>query len=365
MPPSEQKLIGVFSRRRTAFFLAVPTSRPEAPITRKTLQTVSIGLGLAGLLLATLLVGWFGFGHILRAVLSVGPLGFAAVCAWQVSLFATLGLAWFVLLPASRAWLPWVAIWGRMVRDAAGGLLPFSLVGGFVLGARAVTLHGVTWPDATASTVVDLTAEFLAQIALVLLGVLLLASRQPHASLVWPVAAGLAGAALGGAGFVWLQGKGAAPLLLLSRRMLGSTFPSLDGQLVAVQQSLTAIYTRPWRVALALALHLTAWLGTGGASWIAFRLLGADLGFADALGIEALLHAVLAVAILVPGYAGVQEAAYAGVAPLFGQPAELGLAVSVLRRARDVALGVPILLVWQVVEARRARRDGVFSGGVG
>ena len=241
----------------------------------------------------------------------------------------------------------------RMVRDAAGGLLPFSLVGGFVLGARAVTLHGVTWRQATASTVVDLTAEFLAQIALVLAGLVLLAARQPHAALLWPVGAGVAAASVGGLGFVWLQRSGARPLLRLSRRLLGNAFPALDGQVHAVQEGLADIYAQPWRVALALALHLTAWLGTGFASLIAFRLLGARIGFADALGIEALLHGVLAVAVLVPGYAGVQEAAYAGVAPLFGQPAELALAVSLLRRARDVALGVPILLIWQLVEARR------------
>ncbi len=315
---------------------------------------------MAGLLLATLLIGWFGFGRVLGAVLSVGVPGFALVCAWQIVLFAGLGLGWFVLLPASRAWRPWVAIWGRMVRDAAGELLPFSLVGGFVLGARAVTLHGISWPQATASTVVDLTAEFIAQIGLVLVGVVLLAARQPQAALLWPVATGVAVAALSGFGFVWLQRRGARPLLRLSRRVLGNAFPGLDGQLSAVQLGVADIYAQPWRVALALALHLAAWLGTGVASFVAFRLLGADISFAEALGIEALLHAVLAAAILVPGYVGVQEAAYAGVAPLFGQPAELAIAVSLLRRARDVALGVPILLAWQLVEARHARREGLL-----
>jgi len=35
---------------------------------------------------------------------------------------------------------------------------------------------------------------------------------------------------------------------------------------------------------------------------------------------------------------------------------ETGLAISILRRARDIAIGVPVLLIWQMVEARRARR---------
>jgi hypothetical protein len=58
----------------------------------------------------------------------------------------------------------------------------------------------------------------------------------------------------------------------------------------------------------------------------------------------------------------VQEAGYAGLVPIFGLPPEIGVAVSVLRRARDIAVGIPALLAWQWIEARRVRqrmaRDG-------
>jgi putative membrane protein len=322
---------------------------------------LSVLLGLAGILLATLLIGWFGFARIAHAMLSVGAAGFAAVCAWQLVLFALLGLCWYVLLPPAPNWRLWVAIWGRMVRDAAGGLLPFSLVAGFALGARAMTLHRVAWPVAAASTVVDLTAEFIAQIGLVLIGVLILATHAPGALLILPVSLGLVAALAAGAAFVWLQRGAASPLTVISQRILRGWGRDADADAVgrqglALQNALSAIYARPSRVALGTALHLAAWFGTGVASWIAFRVLGAqNIDFMTALGIEALLHAVLATAVLVPGYAGVQEAAYAAVGALFGQPATISLGVSLLRRARDVALGVPILLIWQVVELRRQR----------
>ena len=35
-------------------------------------------------------------------------------------------------------------------------------------------------------------------------------------------------------------------------------------------------------------------------------------------------------------------------------PTEIGLAVSLLKRARDVVVGVPVLLIWQAVEGKRA-----------
>jgi len=330
------------------------SNRRPAIITKR-FTRLSLSLGLAGLALGTVLIGWYGFGHIAHATLAVGPAGFAAVCAWQIVLFSLLGSCWYVLQPPDQAWRLWLLIWGRMVRDSAGGLLPFSLVGGFVLGSRVLTLHAVTWPAAAATTVVDLTAEFLAQIGLVVIGVIILSAHAPGASLTWPLGLGVAVSTMAGAAFLWLQRGAAAPLVRLSRRILGERMRGAAASVAATHAAIAAIYAVPWRVLLCISLHLVAWFGTGVASWIAFRLLGADIGFTTALGIEALLHAILATAILIPGYAGVQEAAYVAVGALFGQPAELALSVSLLRRGRDVALGVPILLVWQMIELRRAR----------
>jgi hypothetical protein len=53
----------------------------------------------------------------------------------------------------------------------------------------------------------------------------------------------------------------------------------------------------------------------------------------------------------------VQEWGYAMLAPLFGLPQEMGVAVSLLKRAREIVLGVPALLYWQAVEGRAAFRD--------
>ena len=64
-------------------------------------------------------------------------------------------------------------------------------------------------------------------------------------------------------------------------------------------------------------------------------------------------------AFLVPVNAGVQEAGYVALGALFGVPPDIAIAVSLIRRARDVTLGVPILLVWQLVEVRRLRGRAV------
>ena len=58
-----------------------------------------------------------------------------------------------------------------------------------------------------------------------------------------------------------------------------------------------------------------------------------------------------------------QEGAYAVLAPLFGVGAEFGLAVSLLKRARDIAIGVPVLLLWQAVEGQRALAERPGTNG--
>ena len=74
----------------------------------------------------------------------------------------------------------------------------------------------------------------------------------------------------------------------------------------------------------------------------------------NAIALEALLCTLRSIAAPVPAAIGVQEWGYAMLAPLFGLPAEMGVAVSLLKRAREIVLGVPALLYWQGVEGRKA-----------
>jgi putative membrane protein len=326
------------------------------------LKKLSIMLALAGLLLGTALIGWFGFGRVIAGVQRVGWQDFALIVGWQLVLFVVLGLAWDAIVPARESRRPWVFVWGRMVRDASANCLPFSQVGGFVFGARAATLHGVSWSLATASTVVDVTAEFLAQLAFTAIGLGILLARAPGSSLAVPLEVGLGLAVAAGVVLIWLQ-QAAAPLFAsLGRRIAGRWFEDAQDRVQVLQAELSLIYGHTARLAVGFTGHLIGWIGTGVAGWIAYRALGVPIHFDDALAIEALLAAAAAVAFLVPVNAGVQEAGYAGLGAIFGVPPELSLGVSLIRRARDVAVGVPILLIWQFFEVRRLRATAGRAG---
>jgi len=333
---------------------------PAPPERRGTLRSATILLGLAGLALGTALVAWFGFDHVLASLQRVGWSGFAAYTAAQVLLFVTLALAWHTLTPnPGRQAMP-IFVWARMVRDSVSQLLPFSPIAGFVVGARVVALHGIAWPAAAAGTIVDMTAEFLAELAFVVLGLLILLAHAPNSDLVLPIGIGLALAGIAAACLIWLQ-RGAAGLISplirrLSRRWARQAASRLD----QVQSLVSRVYDHKLQLALGCTLHLLCWIGTGFASWIAYRALGAPIPLPVAVAIEALLHASMTATFFVPGHVGVQEAAYAGIGAIFGLPPEVSLSVSLLRRARDIVLGVPILLAWQALEVRRLRlvREG-------
>jgi putative membrane protein len=321
----------------------------------KALKKLSIALAVIGFMLGTLLVGWYGFGAIATVMLSVGEDGFALFCVWQLLTMVVLGIGWRVVAPLNDARYLTPFVWGRLVRDSAGSCLPFSVVGGFVLGVRAATLHGISWSVATLSMVVDLTAEFLAEIAFAIAGLLVLLARSADPSLTKPIVIGLA-LALVASGLVIRLQKGVVPLLVrFGRKILGDWFAHRGGDGATTEHELVAMYGHTGRIALGTAIHLVGWLCKGIGNWIAFRLLGSDIDLLGALAIEALLHALLIPAFVIPGYAGVQEAGYAGIGTLFGIPPEISLGVSLLRRARDIAIGIPVLLIWQWIEVRRLR----------
>jgi glycosyltransferase 2 family protein len=319
------------------------------------MKRLSLVLALVGVLISIALVAWFGLGEVATAIGRVGWAEFGLIVGWQLLLFAILGFAWHAIMPDHSGQALWVAIWGRMVRDASANCLPFSQVGAFVFGARTMTLHGVEWHTATASTVVDVTAEFLAQIAFAGIGLAILLARAPKSGLAVPLEIGLGCAVIACFAFAWLQQGAATVFTRLGRRIAGRWFADAQERVEVLQAELSMIYGHTGRLFVGFLVHLAGWIGTGAAGYIGYRVLGVPIDFDDALAIEALLSVATALAFLVPVNAGVQEAGYAGLGAIFGVPPQLSLGVSLIRRARDVAVGVPILVLWQVLEMRRLR----------
>jgi putative membrane protein len=306
---------------------------------------VAVSVGLI-----TLQVGLVGLGSVTRAAAAVGAFGFAIFVVYWLGVLAVAGLAWAVAAHRLRR-RAGLFVWARMLREAAADVLPFSQVGGLVVGTRAVIAAGVSEHAALASTIVDLSTEIAAQIFYTLLGLGLIAVRLNAGEagpLLWPALGGLALLFAGGASCVLGQRRVVSAIGRLARRWLPNSVARADAVSAAVEE----IYRRPGRIAVAIALHVAGWVGGAGASWIALRFMGAEVPIWVVLALESLMYALRNLGFALPGGLGVQEASYVLLGPLFGIHASEALALSLLRRARDLVIGVPVLLIWQAREGR-------------
>jgi len=314
----------------------------------------SVLAGIVGLTVIGALVAHFGVSAVTRSLVAFGWTGFMTVCVIHLALIGVMGIAWGVLLPpGTRAWIP---IWGRLVRDSGSEVLPLSQVGGFVMGARAVALAGVSGSAATASTIVDVTLELFAQLAYTALSLFWLFYLRPDAALVTPVAIGLTVAGALAAAFLGVQRRG-FDLFDRFARMLGRgwAYKTAVGA-AALHVALSEIYRGPARVWASFILHLASWIASTVEAWIALRLAASPLSFSTVLVIESLLYAARSVAFAVPNAVGVQEGAYILLGAGFGLTPEMALALSLLKRARDLTIGLPTLTAWQLLESGRLWR---------
>ena len=304
-------------------------------MTARAVLAAAVGLALVAWLL------WrTGLGAVLAAVHALGLAGFAVVLAFQLGLAALAGCAWALLGRGRPDSAPRRYLWARLVRDAAGQALPFTQVGGVALGGRALALEGVAGEFAAASTLTDMAVEFATQVAYAALGAALLQALRPANPLGRPVLGVIAGLAVMAAGLVWAQAQGAPWVERLVRR-----FAQREGG--GVSEGFAAMRRRPGALALAGAAHLCAWMLTGVQTWLTLRWLHAPVGLGGALAVDSLASGARALAFVVPGAFGVQEGALVLLGQLFGVPPAVALALSLVRRGRDLTLAVPILALWQ------------------
>ena len=318
---------------------------------------------LAGLVAAVYLIWQIGFDSIFAAIARAGFGGLALLCLFALLVFVSLAFAWYFLLPPLQRRPAWEFYIARLVRDSIAEISPFSPVGGMVAAARLMVLKGMSGAHAAASVAGDATTEAMAQVVFLAFGLGIGITQFRHLEGSGPLTQAMLAVLLlavpGIALLIFLQKKGAG----FAERMAQRFFPQAQST-VSFHDAILELYDSPPRLAASAALHLLAWIGAGIGTFIAFRLVGGRIGFLNAVALEALLCTLRSIAAPVPAAIGVQEWGYAMLAPLFGLPAEMGVAVSLLKRAREIVLGVPALLYWQSVEGRKAFASSGESANV-
>jgi glycosyltransferase 2 family protein len=312
---------------------------------------------IAGAAGFSVLLVHFRVSAIWEAITRLGWTGFGAIIAFHLALVALLGLAWWQVARFATTARVRCFVWARLIRDAAGEALPFSQLGGYVLGARAASLCGVPGEVAAATTVVDLTMELVAKLPYMLIGLALLTVIRPHNHLLWPILGGTLLLAIAAWLFIIVQARGTRLIERLGTRIAARWYANRPASALSLQETIQGAYARQADIARSLLTHLAAWILSAFEIWLPLWFMGDRIGFAPAIVIDSLLVAIRGFAFVVPNAIGVQEGVYVMLGGLFGITPSVALALSLLRRGRDFAIGIPALIAWQALEGRRAWRS--------
>ena len=327
----------------------------SSSMTRATLVLLSIGVALFVALLA-----WQGFGAV-AAVLMTAGWGIAFVVAFHLLPLVLDALAILVMFDRKPARaLGRAALVTRWVGESVNSLLPAGQLGGPVIMVRQLAQRGVAMSEAAAAIAVSTTMQLASQVVFALLGIAVFAAFEAHGALGGlggPFAIALVVLTLFVAGFYWAQRGGVFGRLsrLASKSFGNHDLTGLTLHADAIDRAVRALYRQRRRVVGTFAASLVAWVVGTGEVWLALDLLRHPVGWRDALLLESVGQAIRGAAFAIPGSLGAQEGGFLLLAPLVGLPLDTALALSLVKRAREIALGLPGILYLHLRERQWQR----------
>ncbi|MBU6508029.1 MAG: flippase-like domain-containing protein [Alphaproteobacteria bacterium] len=308
-----------------------------------------IGLILCGFGIVTALVLSVDMGALWHDLIAIG-FGLAIILILHVALMAIDGMGWWTLLPEHDAGTFVLLVWARWVRESTNLLLPVAQVGGDVVGARLLVLNGVSVRHAGASVILDKLAEGMSQLLFAAAGLAVLVTMNGPSDLALEIGAAIA--VIGVAAIIIVGIQRAGGFSGVERYLYDIAWkihPRALGAIASITEA-TKSMGRPRSLGISVAQHLAAWCLGSAEVWLALRFMGHPISAPAALVIESLGSTMTAAGFMVPGAIGVQESGYIAIGAALGLPAELGLAMSLVKRARQVLLGLPALASWQASE---------------
>jgi putative membrane protein len=323
--------------------------------------TVGFGLASAAVFGIALFLGIadIGISRILAELLRVGP-WLLAIVAVHIGQIAFCSMGWRAVLAdvaSPHMPSPIRLLLLRWLRESIDSLLPVAQIGGEVAAARLLTRDALTLPIAGASIIADVTIETLTQAVFTLIGLSLIFTLAEPGDVAQWAALGFVIAIVFAALAVFAQRWGGVRLFekLLLTIADRTGWNRLEG-IAGLDKALTRVYALRGHLLLAALHHLVAWSLGAAEVMIAAWALGYRLDLGQSYVIESLAQAVRSAAFFVPGALGVQEGGFVVLAALFGIPVDAAVSMSLTKRIRELALGLPGLVYWQVKETLR-RRD--------
>jgi putative membrane protein len=321
------------------------------------IQLTAYVLGLAGAALFTVLLIHQGASDVVRAVAVVGP-WLLVIAAFHLLPMCLDGLTWWILFPLGERVRYRTVFWMRWLGESVSNLLPAAQVGGDLVRARLAVLNGTRMSVSAATVLVDITVSVFTQTVFTILGLGLLILATGQTNLMGPALAGAPLAVAAVAGFYIVQRLGLFRLFttIASRWANDPQWRSVAGKGGEVDEFLRGIYTKRHIILACSLCTMASWLIGSAEVWIGLYALGIPSSFDRAIILESVGQGVRSALFFIPGAIGVHEGGYLFVGGLLGIPGDAAFALALIRRVRELALGVPGLIVWQWIEGGRAWR---------
>lgn len=336
--------------------LEEPAIAGEPPRRRVTLMRAwTLLFLLLGFGLLAGLIAFEDASAIGRAIVSVGW-GIAAVTGVHLVPIILDALGMRALAPTGHGVGVHKFIGIQWIGESVNTLLPVAQIGGEFIKTRLLVVGGIPAIEAGAIIIVNLTVGVFAQGLFAIVGLIILILQYGEHDGVAANAAIGAGIILGGVALFYLtQRIGLFGLLarLIKAMSRGKEWLSLIGGVQGLDSAVMTVYRRRGAVGRSMLYQSVSWIIGTAEVWIVLQFMGRDVDLLDAMMLEALGQAVRSAAFLVPASLGVQEGGYVLLGTVIGLPPEQAIALSLIKRVRELALGVPGLIAWQVVEGRR------------
>ncbi len=267
-------------------------------------------------------------------------------------------IGWGVLFPKSDRPRLLQLFWMRWIGESVSTLVPSAAVGGDIVRARLAAIRGAPLPLAAGTVLVDITLGIFIQAGLTLLGLFLLVERTGKTSFVGPTLIGVVVALFAFAGFYFVQRLGIFRFVarVISRLAGSSDWQSLVQGGDTLDRTVRSLYARRSGVVGCSFWTMASLIVGSGEIWLALWALDLPASFVDALILQSTVLTIRSAAFAVPAGLGVQEGGYVVVGNLLGIPGDGAFALSLVARAREIGLGIPGLITWQFIEARRLWR---------
>jgi putative membrane protein len=314
--------------------------------------------GLAGGAVFIFLLIREGIGPVASAIARTGWLLLAVIFYHLIQTLSD-AAGWLVLIPKRHRISLFISFCIHWICESINNLVPTGRVGGDIVLTRIAAALGVPLQIATAAMFVDITVGVATKVVLLLGASVLLVTKTARQDLALPALVAAVLGVVGASGFYAVQRLGIfrVSAKLAARLARSPEWEPLIRSGEALDEAIRQVYTRRDQLAACCFFWTLSWVIACGEIWLTLWAVGWQTGFTTAVILETTVVAVRNAAFLVPGAVGVQEAGYVFIGSLLGLPGDIALALSLIRRTRELLLGIPGLIGWHLLETRRLLQD--------